>query len=432
MAGAFGVAPPSYLIPPVQLPQTQTPAAQTQGLSPDYIGYPPPGFGGGPGATPFTRGSTMPPSTPYVSPGGPTAYNGFQQPLPGYGYPMGVPMATPYMPMMGGMVPPGMSGPPAGMPMGWPPFTPGLYPGGAAIPGGAAVPGVPAAPRMQPTSSGNGQGFFPPKDKGPWDQFDKFSEGGDYGPVLKPMLVQRLKVRLEINPLIQPLGDDTDREYLRWNMLFPTGNCQRSDERRGQSWYKGRNAPATWPRVTSLRLVSRSFPWAIEVPAAHPEIGVTCGDVMEAIHTALYTRISQAQYDNASRQQKRLLSESYYHNRSTADDVPGGRLPQTLLRFDWLGQDTWFGGVIDDAALVHDVCKCALPCTLALVCTKRSRIAEAEMRAQEERAEEERHRRRSRSRGASQSRTASTRPSTRPPSRAPPDDSTTTSSSPDR
>ncbi|KAI0373164.1 hypothetical protein BV20DRAFT_989679 [Pilatotrama ljubarskyi] len=423
------VTPGSYFIPPVSLPNAQTPLVG-QGLSADFTGFPPPGLGGGPAATPYTRPGMPPPGTPYMPAGSQTGYSAFQQPLPGYGYAMAppMPMSTPYIPAMmpngiGGMPPhmmhPAMAGPPGAIPMGYP-YTPGPMPGGAPMP---------AAPPMQQShSSGGGRFGFPVKEKGPWDQLDKFLEGDDYGPVLTPLLVQRMKAKVELNPLIQPPSESDDHHFLKWNMLFPTGNCQRSNDRPGRSWHNGRHAPATWPRVTSIRLVSRSFPWTIDVPATQDDMGVTCGDVIEAIHTAMYTRLSQTQYDNASRQQKRLLSESFYHNRSTAHGVPGGRLQQTLLRCDWLGQDTMFGGIIEDEALVREICRGGLPCTFALLCVKRYPMTEAEVREQEEREreEEERHRRRSRSRATS--RTASTRAPTRPPSRAPPDDTSSSAS----
>ena len=246
------------------------------------------------------------------------------------------------------------------------------------------------------------------------------------------MLAGRLKVKVAINPLLQPPNDHLDRHYLKWNMLFPTGNCQRSNDRPGRSWYNGRDAPATWPRVTQIRLVSRSFPWTIDVPASDARVGVTCGDVIEAVHLNMYGRLSQQQYDCASRQQQRLLGESFYHNRSTAPGVPGGRLQQTLLRVDWLGQDTMFGGVADDERLVREMCRDALPCTFELKCVRRYPMTEAEVREQEEREREEeaRARRKSRSRAASRatSRAGSSRPPTRPPSRAPPEDSSESSS----
>lgn len=426
--------PGSYFMPPVNLPGGQTPMVQpNQGFSMDYTGFPGALPGGPvPGHTPFAR-TVQPPTTPYLGGGPHTGYSNFQQPLPPAGmpggmFPMGMGMG------MGMAMPAGM---PGGMPGGMQQFTQyvpmmpgGMPPGGmpGVMPAGYAF--TPAAPNVPMPGVGPGPGAPPPgsrfpnpKEKLPWDQMDtvRFAEGEDYGPVLSRMLVHRMKAKVEINPLILPPNDALDRDYLKWNMLYPTGNCQRSSDRPGRSWHNGRNAPATWPRVTSLRVISHSFPWPIDIPATNPTIGVTCGDVIEAIHMSMYTRLSQGQYDSSSRQQRRLLSESFYHNRSTAHGVPGGRLQQTLLRCDWLGQDTMFGGLVDDDRFVREVCKDNLPCTFVLKCVRRYPMTEAEIHEQEMREREEEERvmaRQGRSRSRATSRASSSRPPTRPPSRA--------------
>lgn len=228
-----------------------------------------------------------------------------------------------------------------------------------------------------------------------------------------------MKARVEINPLLAPPPDRLDeRPYLKWNMLWPTGQCQRSCDPGIRSWSEGRNAPATWPRVKSLRLISRSFPWIITVKASEDEDGVTCGDVMESVHLFMYGRVSKAQMDGAPTSQKTLISQSYWHNRSTAAGVPGGRLPRTLLRCDWLGMHTMYGGIVeaDDRCLREVSCGVALPCTFELKCLQRYPMTEEEIREQEAReretqAEEERRaRRRSR---------ANSRVTSRVPSRVP-------------
>lgn len=188
---------------------------------------------------------------------------------------------------------------------------------------------------------------------------------------------------MELNPLLTPPPEDSDnRPYLKWNMLFPTAQCQRSSDPAHRSWAVGRWQPATWPRVKSLRLVSRAFPWEIQVKAANEELGVTCEDVIEGIHAFMYGRVSSQQLDSATAHHKRIVGQSYWHNRSTARDVPGGRLHNTLLRCDWLGLNTTFGGIVPvEHGTRNDLtCGAALPCTFELLCLKRYPSTEQESR----------------------------------------------------
>ena len=245
-----------------------------------------------------------------------------------------------------------------------------------------------------------------------------------------------VKAKLELNPLLAPPPDGPeDRPYLKWNMLFPTAQCQRSSDPGHRSWAEGRHAPATWPRVKSMRILCRCVPWELQIKASDPEVGVTCGDVIEGIHDYMYGRVSTQQLDNATAAHKRLVGQSYWHNRSTAHGVPGGRLYNTLLRCDWLGLQTMFGGIVDaDHALLDDLaCGANMPCTFELKCLQRYPMTEAEIREHEAREtaarrEEERAARRERS--ARTSRTTSRAPS-RAPSRARSSQNTTTSDSED-
>jgi hypothetical protein len=172
-------------------------------------------------------------------------------------------------------------------------------------------------------------------------------------------------------------------------MLFPTAQCQRSSDPGHRSWAAGRFAPATWPRVKSIRLISHHFPWEIQITAEDPSLGVTCQDVIEGIHEFMYGRVSSQQLDNASQHHKRIVGQSYWHNRSTARDVPGGRLHNTLLRCDWLGLHTRFGGIIlaDDRLLKDVACGADLPCTFELKCLQRYAMSEDEVKEHDAREE---------------------------------------------
>ena len=87
------------------------------------------------------------------------------------------------------------------------------------------------------------------------------------GPVLQSRLAKIVGACIKLNPLLAPPSDTHD--YLRWNMLFHASNCYRTTEPQ-QSWVKGRNAPAPFPRLTHICIISRAFPWMIHTRAEQP------------------------------------------------------------------------------------------------------------------------------------------------------------------
>ncbi|THG97499.1 hypothetical protein EW026_g4511 [Hermanssonia centrifuga] len=346
--GVPGQAPGSYFIPPVALPQQGTPMAPVgpSGYSSDWTGFPNVALGamgamgGPPPGTPWgPAGGGHGQFAPQQVPG--TGFAAFQQqPLP-MGYAFGPWGGTP----AGAFATPFAQ--PAAMPGGWPSHTP-YHPQQAmpAMPGGG-FGGAASAPAPPPSNTAATH-HRPSRSTELADKIDKFSEDPIYGPVLDAFLVKVVKARIEMNPLLAPPPDKLDeRPYLKWNLLFPSGQCQKSSDPGHRSWADGRGAPATWPRVKSLRLISRSIPWEIQINATDAELGVTCGDVIESIHDFMYGRVSKAQMDSATPSQKQLISTAYWHNRSTAYGVPGGRLHRTLLRCDWLGLQTMYGGIVE-------------------------------------------------------------------------------------
>lgn len=192
-------------------------------------------------------------------------------------------------------------------------------------------------------------------------------------------------------------------------MRFHTGQCQRGPLKgTNRSWSEGRFSPATWPRVTSLRIVSKTFHWIIDVAATDALLGVTCGDVVDTVHSFMYARSTDAEYKKASRDKRSIVYEWFNRNRSVEDGAPGGRMPQTLLRCDWLGEDHHWGGITHDPKLVKEICGADLPCTFVLACSaKYVRASEEELREQEARlaaadaVRERRSRSRTRSRATS-------------------------------
>ena len=175
-------------------------------------------------------------------------------------------------------------------------------------------------------------------------------------------------------------------------MLFSSGSCHRSTDPPDRSWSAGRSEPATWPRVKSLRLLSDSMPWIIDIKAGSTKLGVTCGDVVDQLGDYLQQRLSKETYASASPEQQRNLKVFYHHNRSRAHGVPGGRLGEGLRRLDWFGPLTEFAGVRRADTLVVQRCIVALPCVFELVCNPRESAEEEEAEVHELRRQRSRSR----------------------------------------
>ncbi len=192
---------------------------------------------------------------------------------------------------------------------------------------------------------------------------------------------------MKLNPLISPLPEDgSDKPHLRWNMLYTSNYCQRSDDKSHVSWSKGREAPATFPRVSSIRVIADLLPWTIEVVAQNPAIGVTCGEVIDSISDCLYRMASASEYNALPDPRKRAVSESYHYNRSVAGDVPGGRLKHGMMRLDFLCKFSMYGGIEWDKQSVKKATGVAFPCVFVLRCLKRPVLTESEARQHRERA----------------------------------------------
>ena len=114
------------------------------------------------------------------------------------------------------------------------------------------------------------------------------------------MLVKAVGAKLQMNPLLLPLGDEEHHPHIQWNMLFSTAHCHRSTDPSHRSWSNGRQEPATFPRVTELRLVSRAFPSIVDIRATNRAIGITCGDLIEQLSDHLQRRLRKEDYEGAA------------------------------------------------------------------------------------------------------------------------------------
>ena len=200
-------------------------------------------------------------------------------------------------------------------------------------------------------------------------------------------------VQIKINPLLAPRPDDgPDQVHLKWNMLFPTSTIQRSIDPSHVSWSKGRDAPATFPRLKELRIISETTPWIIPVKAAKEDIGITCAEVIEAIARDLYKNTGKAEFEGLPSHVRNEVRAAYKHNRSPLPNVPGGRLGDGLKRLDFLGKNSVFGGVELNERVIRKTFRDKMPAVFVLKC-RHNMMTKAEIEDQHRRlAERERSR----------------------------------------
>lgn len=101
--------------------------------------------------------------------------------------------------------------------------------------------------------------------------------------------------------------------------------------------------PATQPPLESLEITCGFFPGNWPITIRRPR-GITVGDVLEAIHTAIIRRISHAEWEAFSERQREGI-KIVFNNRWQAAADPDVCRQNGVLRMDCLLQHTLFGGL---------------------------------------------------------------------------------------
>jgi len=108
------------------------------------------------------------------------------------------------------------------------------------------------------------------------------------------------------------------------------------------------------PRLETLTLISEHFPWLINIRASDADIGVTCADVMEALHKDLHKSFSKDEVNKWSKGRLEKISAVYHYNRQAKEGVPGGALGKGFRRVDYLSEYTIFDGIEYDEAMARE------------------------------------------------------------------------------
>lgn len=86
-----------------------------------------------------------------------------------------------------------------------------------------------------------------------------------------------------------------------------------------------------------IRLISKAFPWSIEIKSTTP---ITCAAVWDALHSALQENIADSEWGMLAGEKKlRETIEKAAKKRGQSD------ADKALKRIDWLGDATIFRGL---------------------------------------------------------------------------------------
>jgi len=219
------------------------------------------------------------------------------------------------------------------------------------------------------------------------------------GPVLDPKLARIVGAQVRINPLIAPVPDEgPDPVHLKWNMLYPVSTIQRSTDPSHVSWSKGRDTPATFPRLKELRIISETIPWIIQVKATKDSRGITCAELIDAIARDLNRNTGKGDYEALPAAAKNEVRQAYKHNRSPLPHVPGGMLGQGMKRLDFLRKNTMFAGIEVNDRVVRKIFGDVMPGVFVLKCSQ-NYMTKKEVEEQNKRMAGERSRPSSSSKG---------------------------------
>jgi len=126
------------------------------------------------------------------------------------------------------------------------------------------------------------------------------------------------------------------------------GSCIRCDVRKpveeailSGAWQQVRNATAFEKVTCKILIISKAFPWSIDVSARSGDV-VTCGDIFKALHKKLQKPIKGVEWAIvADRTRGKTIKEAAESRQKKDRD-------KQLKRIDWLGDMTMFEGIEKD------------------------------------------------------------------------------------
>jgi len=118
------------------------------------------------------------------------------------------------------------------------------------------------------------------------------------------------------------------------------------------------DAPITSPPKNSIKVISKAFPWEIDVQSAAEDVPVTVGDLISAVHECLQKHISGSEWwivtdlvrDKVSAQYVKNCERSSAGNSRRYEVEKPREKSEGLLRVDWLLENIVMMGLEKDDA----------------------------------------------------------------------------------
>jgi len=157
-----------------------------------------------------------------------------------------------------------------------------------------------------------------------------------------------------------------DRPHITYDVRMPVSSARVWHYPPEKLSSSERDALAVVPATSRIHIISKFFPWDIEVVNRK---GVTCGDVLQAVHDALNRRIASSEWWIVQETQRQQVSMAFDKN---CTETPSRDRTEGILRVDWLRDWTAVLGLVKDNDFidrrVYD--KKARPSTWVLVLTR--------------------------------------------------------------
>ncbi|KAK0188528.1 hypothetical protein F5146DRAFT_1122702 [Armillaria mellea] len=189
-----------------------------------------------------------------------------------------------------------------------------------------------------------------PRPEGKPDDFpedampDKWTAGVDHGPILDPESVAKLGLHPTLHPILSSTSSDDD--HVIWNMIYPPETAIRARKDVQEPHDAFRSEPATFPRVSLLKIVSRSHTWEFNVRAYDSSAGVTIGDVLRTLFMYLSVGLRRIELTTISSEHRQAITAA--RDARTRVVPPHMELNTNLTILDWISQETHFAGFIHD------------------------------------------------------------------------------------